>query len=138
MKQLRETINKDITELQSTVSKQKVDISDIKLRKHLLEKTEQNTQKINFVLEENKPLRRENIMLKERLSQIEQTKLENNVIISGQPKQPWEPYELTKERVLDTIALSLGIKDLEIARKTANSTDIASCKRIGRYRMGKS
>ena len=112
--------------------------SDVELRKHLLEKTEQNTQKINFVLEENKLLRRENIMLKERLSQIEQTQLENNAIISGQPEQPWEPYELTKERVLDTIASSLGIADLEIARKTANSTEIASCKRIGRYRMGKS
>ena len=54
------------------------------------------------------------------------------------PEQPWEPYELTKERVFDTIASSLGITDLEIARKTVESTEIASCKRIGRYRMGKS
>ena len=133
--------------MQCTVSRQKADISKLKetlansdsdLRKHLIEKTEWNTQKIDLVLEENKLLRRENTKLKERLSQIEQSQLENNVIISGQPEQPWEPYELTKERVFDTIAASLGITDLEIARKTAESTEIASCKRIGRYRMGKS
>ena len=51
---------------------------------------------------------------------------------------PWEPYELTKERVFDTIAASSGLTDLEMARKTAKNTEIASCKRIGRYRMGKS
>ena len=38
-------------------------------------------------------------------------------MISGQPEQPWEPYEVTKERVFDMIAASLGIKDIEIARK---------------------
>lgn len=133
MKQLRETIHKDITELQSTVSKQKADItkltnSDDELRKHLLEKMEQNTRKIDLVLEENKKLRKENNMLQERLMQIEQTQLENNVIISGQPEQPWEPYELTKERVFDTIALSTGITDHETARKTAKGTEIARCK----------
>lgn len=128
--------------MQCTVSRQKADISKLKetlansdsdLRKHLIEKTEWNTQKIDLVLEENKLLRRENNKLKERLSQIEQSQLENNVINSGQPEQTWEPYELTKERVFDTIAASLGITDLEIARKTAESTKITSCKRIGRY-----
>ena len=143
MKQLRETIHKDITELQNTVSKQKSDISkltnsDNELKKCLIEKTEQNAQKINIVLEENKILRKENNMLKDRLTQIEQIQLENNIIINGQPEQPWEPYELTKERVLDTIALSLGITDQELAKKTAKSTEIVRCKRIGRYRMGKS
>ena len=133
--------------MQGIVSRQKADISKLKetladsnsdLRKYLIEKTEQNTQKTDLVLEENKLLSRENIKPKERLSQIEQSQLENNVIIGGQREQPWEPYELTKEKVLDTIAASLGITDLEIARKTAESAEIASCKRIGRYQMGKS
>ena len=47
------------------------------------------------------------------MSQIEKSQLENNVLISGQPEQPWEPYEQTKERVIDTIAASLHTTDKE-------------------------
>ena len=61
MKRLHETVHRDITELHGTVSKQKEDISKLKepladsdsdLRKHLIKQTEQNTQKIELVLEE--------------------------------------------------------------------------------------
>ena len=87
-----------------------------------------NTENINSVLKENKTLKRENDKLKERISQIEKSQLENNVMISGQPEQPWESYELTKERVLDTIAASLGLTNMEIAWKTARNTEISSCR----------
>ena len=38
---------------------------------------------IQSVMEENKALKRENDKLKERMSQIEKSKLENNILISG-------------------------------------------------------
>ena len=38
---------------------------------------------------------------------IESSQLANNVIITGVPEQQWEPYEGTKQHVLDTIAASM-------------------------------
>ena len=70
-------------------------------------------------MEENKLLRRENDQLKERINQIEKSQLENNIIIIGEPEQPWESYELTKERVWDMIAASVGLNDMETAKKEA-------------------
>ena len=134
MKCLRETVHHDITDLQSMMSQQKMDISKLEemlsdsqkeIRKYIIDKIELNTENINSVMEENKVLKRENDKLKERMSQIEKSQLENNVLISGQPEQPWESYELTKERVLDTIATSLGSTNMEIACKTARNTEIS-------------
>ena len=147
MKCLRETVHHDITDLQSVVSQQNMDISKLEemlsnsqrqIRNYLINKIELNTKNIDLVLKENKNLKRENDKLKERISQIEKSQLENNVMISGQLEQPWESYELTKERVLDMIAASLGSTDMEIARKTARNTKISSCRRTGRHKMGRS
>ena len=119
------------------VSQQKKDISKLEemlsdsqkeIRKYLIDKIELNTENINSVMEENKALKRENDKLKEKMSQIEKSQLENNVLINGQPEQPWESYELTKERVLDIIAASLSSTDMEKAWKTAKNTEISSCK----------
>ena len=74
--------------------------SQKEIRTYLIDKIELNAERIQSVMEENKALKRENDKLKERVSQIEKSQLENNVLISGQPEQPWEPYEQTKERVL--------------------------------------
>ena len=59
-------------------------------------------------MEENKLLKRENDQLKDRICQIKKSQLENNIMISGQLEKPWEPYELTKERVFDLTAASIG------------------------------
>ena len=144
---LRETVHYDITDLQDAVSKQKMDISKLEetlsdsqkeIRNYLTDKIEVNAKNIDLVLEANKILRRENDKLKERITQIEKSQLENNIMISGQLEQPWESYELTKERVLDMIAAFLGSTDMELARRTARNTEISSCRRIGRYKMGRS
>ena len=128
MKLLRETVHHDITDLQNAVSQQKQDITQLEksltgsqkeIRNFLIDKIKLNTRNIKLVVEENKLLKRENDLLKERISQIEKSQLENNVMISGQPEQPWESYELTKERVLDMIAASVGSNYMEIAKKEA-------------------
>ena len=126
MKCLRETLHHYITNLQNAVSQKKRDISKLEetlsdsqkeIRNYLIDKIELNTKNIDLVLEENKTLKRENDKRKVRIIRIERSQLENNVMISGQLEQPWESYELTKERVLDMIAASLGSTDMEIARK---------------------
>ena len=140
MKSLRNTVHHDITELQNAVSQQKMDISKLEesvsdskneIRKYLADKAECNTQKNQAIVDENKSLKRENDKLKERMSQLEKLQLENNVLISGQPEEPWETYERTKERVLDTIAASLSSLEKEAVMKTVKNTKISSCKRIG-------
>ena len=45
-------------------------------------------------------------------------------------------YQSTKERVIDTIAATLGSSTVEIARQEASKIEI-SCSRDGRYQMGK-
>ena len=79
----------------------------------------------------------ENDELKERLTQIELAQLGNNVIISGMHKQPWENYDTTKERVIDTKVAAMGGDDQEAARVEVRKIDITCCSRTGRYQLGK-
>ena len=83
-------------------------------------------------------MKRENEKLKERMVKLEKLQLENNVLISGQPEETWETYERTKKIVLDTIssALSSTVNEAEIGSMC--NVEIASCKQIGRYKMGRS
>ena len=58
---------------------------------------QENKDNISCIVTENKCLKKENAALKERLSQIEQNQLKNNVIITGIPEQPWETYNTKKQ-----------------------------------------
>ena len=58
-----------------------------------------NRDDIQHIVEENKSLKKENTLFKERLNLIEQKQLKNNVIIAGIPEQQWETYTTTKQRV---------------------------------------
>ena len=128
MKLLRETVHHDFKDLQNAVSQQKQDITKLEesltgsqkeIRNFLIDKIELNTSNIKLVMEENKLLKRKNDQLKDRICQIEKSQLENNIMISGQLEQPWESYELTKERVLDTIATAVGSSDMESVKREA-------------------
>ena len=87
---------------------------------------------------ENKQLHKENDHLIDRITKIEMTQLENNVIISGQPEQPWETYDLMKQHVIDTIASTMGSSSDNVTRQEASKIEISSCGRVGRYKVGKS
>ena len=106
-----------ITNQQQTIDKLEVTITT-KQRETTLELTNQiscNTERLNTCLAENKILKKVNENLKEHLTQIELAQLENNVIISGMQEQPWETYDTTKKRVIDTIVAAMGGEDQESA-----------------------
>ena len=71
--------------------------------------------------------------LQERLSRIEATQLDNNVILTGIQEQQWERYEITHQRVIDII--TEAIKPIEGSNATtrAGNVLISNCKRIGTY-----
>ena len=63
----------------------------------LTSKIYNNASNINQLLEENRKLKMENTELWDRLTKIEKSQLNNNVILSGMPEAPWERYEIMKE-----------------------------------------
>ena len=98
---------------------------------------EKNSHDIKSLLDENKILRHENTSLKERVSKIESSQLVNNVIITSVPKQQWEPYEVTKQHVLDTVATSIRSKSDDERQQNVlnvNQININYCTRVGRFR----
>ena len=50
-------------------------------------------------------------------------------------EQPWEGYSMTKERVYETIASTMGGENLEEIMKEARKIDITCCTRIGTYQL---
>ena len=148
MRSLRNTVHHDISDLQITVTRQKGDITKLEesvtntthdIRNLLVEKFEKindNEQKINNLIDENKTLKRDNVKLKERLVKLEKQQLDNNVLITGQPEEAWESYERTKQIVLDTMSTALKPTLNEADLRSKGNAEITSCRRIGRYKMG--
>ena len=147
MRNLRQTVHHDILDLQNAVSQQKVDITQMEqsvkeakqeIKQLLIEKIDNNAHNMQSIMDENKILKRENDKLKERMNKLEKLQLENNVLISGQPEEAWEPYDRTKGIVLDTILTSLSSLQIEEATRIVKNIEIMNCKRIGRYKIGRS
>ena len=63
--------------------------------------------------------------------------LENNVIISRQPEQPWESYESTKDCVIDTLAATFGPSTDPMVLQEARKVEIQCCSRVGHYKLNK-
>ena len=108
MRKLRESVHQDMHDLQTVISNQQKDLTQLEeclthsqneIKSHLTTKVKQNTRNVKLVMEENKMLRKENNHLKDSISKIEQIQLDNNIIISSQPGQPWETYDSTKESI---------------------------------------
>ena len=81
------------------------------MKQELAHKIESNTQQLNTIAAENKFLRKENDLLKDRLAKIEQNQLGNNIIITGIQEGPFEPYQTTKLRVQEMIAVTIDSGD---------------------------
>ena len=121
LKLLRESVNSKYSKLEEAITSQhqevteeihRIDSSITKQRDtantELLHRINSNHEIINSVLTRNNSLEKENMALKERLDKIEMNQLSNNVIITGVAEQTWETYEHTKQRVIDTVVVSLG------------------------------
>ena len=122
--------------LEDTISKNSSEIA-VEIRSKVVK----DTLDLQNVINENKLLCKENSSLKERMSRMESAQLCNNVIITGIPEQQWEPYEVTKQRVKDTIITSLKSNndtEREENKAKAENTDIAYCTWVGRYRPNQS
>ena len=59
--------------------------------------------------------------------------LNNNVIINSMPEQPWELYEVTKERITEVIVSSMGSKDDLSIKEEAKKVEITCCSKLGTY-----
>ena len=94
-----------------------------------------SNEKLEQVLHENMSLKKSNVALQERLSRIEATQLDNNVILTGIQEQQWERYEITHRRVIDIIAEAIKPTEGNNATIRAGNVLIANCKRIGTYQM---
>ena len=124
-----ETVHQDYTDLKQTISKQKEDI-----KQDLTDKIEKNTSQLIEINKENKVLRKENNELKSRLDQIEQSQLTNNVILTGIPEGPYEQYSITKLRVQEMIAHTIGSGDINDDLEKAKAIEITRCSRVGKFR----
>ena len=103
----------------------------------LTSKINDNTEKIISITAENVQLKKENLELREWLSCIKTQQMRNNIVINGMAETKWEPYEVTKTRVYETIASTLPIGDLKSAMEEAKKVDLVCCSRIGRYQMNR-
>ena len=99
------------------------------------EKIDKSEAKIEEVLQENISLKKSNAALQERLSRIETSQLDNNVILTGIQEQQWEKFEITWQRVIDVIAEALCSTEGKNALLKAQQVSIAKCRCIGKYRM---
>ena len=123
----RQEVTEEIHRLESSLMKQK-DMANTEL----LHRTNSNHEIINSVLKRNNILEKENMVLKERLDKIEMNQLSNNVIITGVAEQTWETYKHTKQRVIDTVVMSLGRTGNTFKIEAAKGTDISYCTRLGK------
>ena len=91
------------------------------------------TARINSIINENKKLRLVNSKLLERIQKIETQQLSNNVIITGISESPWEGYEVTKQRVCDMVAASMGEVGDAMCQERAKQVEISCCSQVGRF-----
>ena len=114
-----ESQKSDFNKLESTLATQQKEITTV-----LSDKIEVNSTNINQLLEENRLLKHENISLQEQITWIEVS-------------QAWETNDTTKERVVEAIAASMGLKDDADLRKEAKKVEISCWSRVGIYKLGK-
>ena len=76
---------------------------------------------------------RENQSLKNRLTNIEDKLLENNVIISGVKEDAWETDAALKEKVINLIAYTVDAQDPDTQLEKARKAKIVKVSRIGFY-----
>ena len=129
------------TRLENVITSQKNEVSTelVKLNESITaQKTEitatvekrigASNEKLEQVLRENRSLKKSNIALQERLSRIEATQLDNNVILTGIQEKQWERYEIMHRRVIDIIAEAIKpIKGSNATTRVGNVL-ISNCK----------
>ena len=75
----------------------------------------------------------ENNKLRSRLVKIENTLLDNNVILHGIREDLWELESNRLEKVINAISRTIDDDDLDVQLATARKMRIKSAKRVGMY-----
>ena len=78
----------------------------------------------------------ENTELKNRLKRLENTMLQNNLIIHGNKEDEWEQDENRKEKIHKAIASTVDAPDYRKCIKIAKSIAIVKSERLGKFRNG--
>ena len=78
----------------------------------------------------------ENMELKDRLKRLENTMLQNNLIIHGIKEDEWELDETRKEKIHKAIASTVDAPDYSKCIKIAKCIAIVKLTRLGKYRTG--
>ena len=126
----RNEVSSELVKLNDSLTTQKLEITAT-----VETKIGASNEKLEQVLQENRSLKRSNMALQERLSRIEATQLDNNVILTGIQEEQWERYEITHQRVIDIIAEAIKPIEGDNATIRVRNVLISNCKRIGTYRM---
>ena len=129
----RKDVSHEIQKLEHTLTVQNKDLS-----KKVQSQMENQSEEINKLKEENRLLKKENKYLTERINKIESTQLSNNIIVTGISEQPWEKYEMTKQRIHEIIAIALSnsnSKSIEENTPEANDIIISYCNRVGVFKL---
>ena len=122
------------TRLESAITSQKNEMSSElgKLHESVANRRKELTatveKKMEQVLRENISLKKSNSVLQERLSKIEPTQLDNNVMLTGIQEQQWENFDISKQRVINVIAEALKSSEGDNALTGDQQVDIANCK----------
>ena len=127
-----DTVHADYADLKIAISKQASTATA-----DLVSKIESNTSQLTNITIENQNLHKENKELHDRLSKVEATQLRYNIIITGIQEGPFEPYQTTKLRVYEMIAITIDSGDKQADLETAKKVKITGCSRIGKYRHNK-
>ena len=114
--------------------------SDLKKLNTIQKKQEKHIEEIEIIKQENKVLKttctkvlQENKNLKERINKIENTLLDNNVILHGLREDPWELESNRMETVIRVISRTIDEPTEEEQLEMARKIRIKSTRRLGHY-----
>ena len=119
----RNEVSTELVKLNDSITTQKTEITAT-----VETRIGASNEKLEQVLQENRSLKKSNMALQERLSRIEATQLDNNVILTGIQEQQWERYKITHQRVIEIIAEAIKPIEGSNATTRARNVLISNCK----------
>ena len=138
---LRNDMNKNHSELSVKVDSNTVNLKTVQLSLSnltgLLARVEKFKDTIAHLLSNNTQLEAENMLLKQKMSSLERRQLQNNIILSGLPEEPWEDFKKLKSKVIETISCTFPDYSKEEAIRKANSFTMTYSRIISTYEVNK-
>ena len=134
-KQLDDTMIKKLSPLQKNLDKL---LKDKKRRDKQLKELKKIATSAESMQEKCDRIERENIELKNKLVQLEDKSLENNLIIQGVEESEWEQIEETTSKVRKVIVDALPYSKKKDRYEASRKILLHKVRRIGRYNSQKS